>query len=43
MPQPKDATIAVNYPNYDGLAVSKQGDVLIGMGLCPLFDDLYRR
>jgi multiple sugar transport system substrate-binding protein len=28
MPQPKDATIAVNYPNYDGLAVSKQGKVL---------------
>ena len=28
MPQPKDATIAVNYPNYDGLAVSKQGNVL---------------
>ena len=28
MPQPKDATIAVNYPNYGGLAVSKQGNVL---------------
>ncbi len=28
MPQPKDATIAVNYPKYQGLAVSKQGQVL---------------
>ncbi len=27
MPQPKDATIAVNYPKYQGLAVSKQGEV----------------
>lgn len=27
MPQPTNATIAVNYPNYDGLAVSKQADI----------------
>jgi maltose-binding protein MalE len=27
MPQPANATIAVNYPNYGGLAVSKQGNV----------------
>ena len=27
MPQPKDATIRVDYPNYSGLAVSRQGDV----------------
>jgi len=28
MPQPKNATIAVNYPDYQGLAVSKQGNIL---------------
>ena len=28
MPQPKDATIAINYPKYQGLAVSKQGKSL---------------
>jgi multiple sugar transport system substrate-binding protein len=28
IPQPADATVAVNYPNYKGLAVSKQADVL---------------
>ena len=27
MPQPTDATIAINYPEYQGLAVSKQGNV----------------
>jgi len=27
MPQPKNATVAVNYPDYHGLAASKQGNI----------------
>lgn len=27
MPQPKNATISVDYPNYSGLAVSRQGNI----------------